>query len=87
MRDGAMSVLTPPQVARRWHAKPETVRRLLESGVLRGFSVSAPGTKRPRWRVTLAAVVAYEAGETAPATIAEKPHRRRKRTAVPTGPF
>lgn len=82
-----MTVLTPPQVAARWKAKPDTIRKLLETGRLRGFTVSPPGTKRARWRITLDAVLAYEAGEFTPVPEPSKPRRQSRRAAVPAGPF
>jgi hypothetical protein len=82
-----MNVLTPPQIAARWKAKPETVRRLLETGQLHGFTVSPIGAKRPRWRVTLDAVLAYEAGDSLPLPTKAKSRRRSTVVAVPAGPF
>ena len=81
-----MNVFTPPQVAARWKCKPETVRRLLETGALRGFIVSPPGTRRPRWRVTLDAVIAYETGESE-VKAPTGPRRRTRRSVAPAGPF
>jgi hypothetical protein len=82
-----MTVLTPPEVAKRWKAKPETVRRLLETGQLCGFTISPPGTKRPRWRVTFDAVLAYESGDVAKAPDTAARRRRPARMKVPSGPF
>ena len=69
-------VFNPPQIAKRWACKPDSVRRLLEVGVLRGFHVSPPGTLRPRWRVTLDALLAYESGER---PVIEQPKQRRQK--------
>jgi hypothetical protein len=80
-----MTVFTPPQVAARWKCKPESVRLLIETGRLCGFTISPPGTKRPHWRITLDAVLAYESG--AATTPPPNSKRRRQRTAVPGGPF
>jgi hypothetical protein len=80
-------VFTPPEIAKRWKAKPETVRKLLETGQLVGFTVSPIGSKRPRWRISLNAVLAYEAGESTPAPEPPKARRRSGRVAVPAGPF
>lgn len=83
-----MSVtFTPPAVAKRWACKPETVRKLIEAGVLRGFSVSPPGTRRPHYRITLDAVLAYESGETSKPTEAKPRRSRRRRAECPNGPF
>ena len=82
-----MTIFTPPQVATRWKCKPETVRRLLERGALRGFTLAPPGTRRPRWRVTLDAILEYEEGtpKSKPARI--QPPQRARRSMSPTGPF
>jgi hypothetical protein len=82
-----MTTLTPPEVAVRWKCKPETVVRLLRSGILRGFTVSPPGAKRPRWRVTLDAVRAYEDGDVESTMVQSQKRRCRQRMEVPTGPF
>jgi hypothetical protein len=82
-----MTVLTPPQIADRWKCKPETVRRLLESGLLHGFTLSPPGTRRARWRVTLDSVLAYEAGDAQSQIVSDRPRRRSRRAATPAGPF
>ncbi len=80
--------LTPPQIARRWGTKSITVRRLLKTGQLMGFSVSAAGSSKPRWRVTLDNLLAYERGESGLASKAkEKSRRRTVRTLAPSGPF
>ena len=81
-----MTIFTPPQVAARWKCKPETVRRLLETRQLCGFTVSPAGVKRRRWRVTLDAVLNYESGDAPTEAQAPKP-RRRARVAAPAGPF
>ncbi len=76
---------TPPQIAARWKCKPDAVRRLLERGLLIGFNVGSPDATRPRWRVTLDAVLAYEAGRKP-----EPPQPRRRKQSrhpVPSGPF
>ena len=82
-----MSVLTPPQIAERWKCKPDSVRRLLEAGVLIGFTISPPGTRRPRWRATLDAVLAFENRD--PVATPPVPRRRRLRRSIPSpqGPF
>lgn len=52
--------LTPPELAARWRCKPETVLSLIRSGRLRGFTLSPPGSKRPRWRIAPDAITEYE---------------------------
>jgi hypothetical protein len=82
-----VNVLTPPQVAARWKCKPESVRKLLEAGALRGFMVSPPGTKRPHWRVTLDAVINYESGTYRQEQDFGSRRRRVRKEGIPTGPF
>jgi hypothetical protein len=84
-----MTVFTPPQIAKRWRTKPETVIRLLQAGVLRGFSVSPPGTKRRRWRVSIDELLRYESGEVTQTPMPSRSRRRRQRQrqAAPAGPF
>ena len=75
-------ILTPPQVAKRWRSKPEAVRELCERRLLAGFKVG-----KSHWRITLAAVEAYEQGRAQPQP-EPKPNRRR-RAAITNieGPF
>jgi hypothetical protein len=57
------SVLTPPQLARRWGVGIDKILALMVRGELRGAFNAAlevgPG-KRPRWRIPLTAVEAFE---------------------------
>jgi hypothetical protein len=82
-----VNVLTPPMIAKRWQCKAGTVIRLLKTGQLRGFVVSPPGSKRPRWRVTTAALEAYERGDSNALPARGKAKRRAVRVSVPAGPF
>lgn len=71
---------TPNDLAARWNCDAETVLALIRRGALRAFTLSPPGCKRPRWKISAATVAAYEAGQPivgeAPAT------RRQKSTAT-----
>jgi len=53
---------TPPQLARRWKRKPESIIRMIRDGRLAGFNLAAPG-KRPQWRISPEAVQAFEQGQ------------------------
>jgi hypothetical protein len=80
--------LSPPEIAKRWGCTPESVLGLLKSGALVGFKISPPKSRRPRWRATLAAVVAYESGESqTPAAPVEslRPSQRRARARAQAG--
>ncbi len=43
--------LTPPQVAERYGASPDTVRGWIERGELRAVNIARPGSKRARYRI------------------------------------
>jgi hypothetical protein len=73
-------ILTLPMIA-ALALQLEAVRQLLDRGQLRGFKVG-----RCHWRITLAAVEAYERGERPQLT--PKSPRRRPRVREPIdGPF
>jgi hypothetical protein len=74
-------IFTPPTLGRRWKAKPDAIRGLLESGQLAGFRVG-----KSHWRITLASVEAYEQGRAQPKP-EPKPTRRRRAAQVIEGPF
>lgn len=52
--------LTPPEYARELGAANETVLGLIKSGRLKAFTTSPPGSKRPRWKIPLAAIQEFE---------------------------
>ena len=53
-------VLTPPELAARWVVSPEKVIGFIRSGALHAFDVSSPGSRRPRFRINLSEVIAFE---------------------------
>jgi hypothetical protein len=70
---------SPPQLARRWGVSPDKVRHWLDAGELRGIDLATRRGGRPRWRIPLDAVLAFEQGRTAtPAA----PIARRRRAAT-----
>lgn len=67
--------LTPPQYARRIGVKPERVIAWIRDGSLRAIDTSEkPGITRPRYKIPLDAIVAFEIGRTP-----IPPQRRRRR--------
>jgi excisionase family DNA binding protein len=72
---------TPPQLARRWSVSRSKVLRWLATGELRGIDLATRRGGRPRWRVPLDAVLAFEAAW--PSTPIPASQRRRK--AAPAG--
>jgi len=52
--------LTPPELAKRWRCKSAKILGFLRDGSLRGFDISSTGASRPRWRISLGAVVEFE---------------------------
>lgn len=77
------SFFTPPQLARRWGCTPGAVLALIKSAALAAFTISPPGSRRPRWKITEESVRDYEAGRSAPAPVksstAPTPRRSRKK--------
>jgi hypothetical protein len=56
-------IFTPPSLARRWGTAPETIISMIRRGELNAFTTSPPTATRPRWRISLAVVEAFERGE------------------------
>jgi hypothetical protein len=59
-------MLTPPELARRWRVNPEKIIGFIRDGSLRAFNVAAKPGGRPRWRIDLADVLAFEQSRSAP---------------------
>ena len=72
-----MTASTPAEVATLWNCSVDHVLDLIRSKRLVGFSLSKPGSKRPRWRVSADAIAAYEAQNQA--QVALKPTRRKRK--------
>ena len=69
--------LTPPELAKIWKCDPARVLALIRRGELKAFTLSAPGTKKPHWRIRKDAVEEFERGhrEAPPSSV-----RARKKT-------
>ena len=76
---------TPPTLAKRWGCTPETVLALIRAGRLTAFTLSPPGSKRPRWRITEEAVLAFERGEQS--QLVPKADKRQRRRSQPRVEF
>lgn len=64
------------QVAEKYSVSSDTVLSWLASGQLKGLNVGrCPGAKRPRWRITQAALDAFEAVRAS--SVVEKARRSR----------
>ena len=75
--------LTPPELARRWRVKPDKIIGVIRRGELRAFDVSSrPGVGRPRFRISLDAVIEFEAGRSARAPVGTRSRRRRRDASV-----
>ena len=70
---------TPQEQAELWHCSTEHVLDLIRDGRLKAFSLSKPGSKRPRWRFSTDAITEYESQHQA--QVATKPARRTRRRA------
>jgi len=71
------STVSPPQLARRYRCKPEKIIGLIRAGKLAAFSIASEGAKRPRYRIDLREVEAFELRRSV--LPAPKSTRRRKR--------
>lgn len=70
---------TPPQLAEVWRVDPGTILAHIRSGRLRAFSTSPPGTRRPRWKISPAAVAEFEQLHSAQPPVTPVRSGRRKR--------
>jgi len=71
--------LTPSQVAERWSCSTERVLGLIHGGHLKAFSISNPGSKRPRYRISESAVKEFEdAASTQPPPKPKRPQKKPK---------
>lgn len=52
--------LTPPEVGRRYGIKPERVIAMIRAGIIHAIDVASPGSRRPRFRVHEADLIAFE---------------------------
>jgi excisionase family DNA binding protein len=73
---------TPPELARRWGVHRSKVLAWLRTGELRGINLATRRGGRPRWRIPLDAVLAFEQARSAMPQPAPAPRRRRKDPAV-----
>jgi len=70
------------ELAEHWQCSTEHVLDLIHQKRLKAFSLSKPGSKRPRYRITDEAVAEYEAQHQAQAPAKPATRRPRKREAV-----
>jgi len=54
------TTFTTRQIAKRYHISEDKVRLWISSGQLRGIDVSSRASRRPRWRVSAADLLAFE---------------------------
>lgn len=76
-----MKCYTPPEVGKLLKIAPESVIAMVRRGELLGFDVASPGSSRPRFRITEAALADFVARreiKTPPPTV----RRKRKPAAV-----
>lgn len=76
---------TPPQIAQRYGIKPDKVIAWIKAGELRAINVAERATGRPRYRIALADLLAFEERRTARPPV--KPLRHQHKTAGVTQYF
>lgn len=77
MTPEATPFLTPPQVARRFGCKPETVLGWIRNGELAALNLARRGTLRPRYRISPQALADFELRRTVVPRLKSAPPRRR----------
>lgn len=76
--------LTPPELAAMWGVSACKVRRLVQSGELRGINLATPGSTRPRILIDLADIAAFETARTIVPGSAAHVHRKLRRNTAGT---
>ncbi|MHC4176873.1 MAG: hypothetical protein ACYSWU_05170 [Planctomycetota bacterium] len=56
--------LTPPVLAKRWGIGHEKVLQFIRAGELRALDLASPDSTRPRYRIDVADVAAFEQART-----------------------
>jgi hypothetical protein len=70
--------LTPPELAKLWRCKAETILGFIKSGELEAVNLARKSAKRPRWRISPDAIRAFEHGRAAGERPAHVARRRRQ---------
>jgi hypothetical protein len=71
--------VTPPELAKIWKVAPEKIIKLIRDGDLAAVNLAARGSRRPRFRISQAAIEAFERGRAAIPQLAPAiPKQRRK---------
>jgi hypothetical protein len=76
------TALTPPQLARLWGCKPDTIRALIDSSQLRAVNIAKKPGGRPRWRITPSAICEFENARAAKPKVLPARRRRKKQADV-----
>ncbi|MEO2033396.1 MAG: helix-turn-helix domain-containing protein [Planctomycetaceae bacterium] len=71
-----MPRLTVRQVAELLQVKPQTVREFIAAGWLRAINVASPSALRPRWRIHVTDLAAFENRRSAQQPAQSKRRRR-----------
>lgn len=74
--------LTPPELAKRWRVKPSKIIGFIRRGELRAFDVAANTAGRPRYRITIDAVIAFENCRAAKPTVTKGRRKKRDETTI-----
>lgn len=74
--------LTPPKYAERLGCKSETVIGLIRSGELRAFDISKKTATRPRYRISMDAIIEFENNRSGKEEVTKKQRRTKKQSSV-----
>jgi hypothetical protein len=70
--------LTPPEIAARWGTNVEKVNHFLNTGQLTGVNLAKDLNGRPRWRVHILEIEAFESRRSSAPALPKQTKRRRK---------
>lgn len=82
MANETPTMLTPPEVARRWGVAADKVLHLIHTGQIVGVNLAHEPDGRPRWRIHLAEVERFEQARSSKPPAPKVKRRRASATAT-----
>ncbi len=79
------TMLTPPELARRWGVAADKVLHLVHTGQLKAINLAEDPKGRPRYRIYLSEVQRFEDARATKAPIEKARTTRRRRSAATAG--
>jgi hypothetical protein len=79
---GGVRAYTVTELAQRYVVKPHTILALIAAGELKAIDISAPGAKRPHWRIMPSDLAAFELRRSAVATEPATTGRQKRKPSI-----